>query len=464
MSYAAMASWALALACVVSLALAAAPASGPLTVHPKNPRYFSDGSGKAILLAGAHTWNNLLDMGPGDPPPAFDFDAYLDWMGKLGHNFIRLWAWEVTTWDAREGRVAWFHPKVYRAAPQPWPRTGPGEALDGKPRFDLSRHDPEYFRRLLTRVEAARLRGIYVSIMLFEGWCMQFVPDAFAAHPFHPKNNINGLNGDANGDGKGLEIHELVSKPVLAVQEAYVRKVIDTVGDLDNVLYEISNENHTPSTPWQYHMVRFIKDYEKTKPKQHPVGMTFQYKGGSNQTLFDSPADWVSPNPDGGFRDDPPDMKGKKVVLNDTDHLWGIGGDAAWVWKSVTRGLNPLFMDPYAGLVIGGTFEAKWDPIRRNLGHALRYASRMDLAATTPRGDLASSRYCLADPGRAYLVYAPGGKVTVDLSAESGQFAIEWFDPAAGRAIAQGSVQGGAPHELTAPVKGDAVLYLARAQ
>ena len=27
-----------------------------------------------------------------------------------------------------------------------------------------------------------------------------------------------------------------------ALQEAYVRKVIDTVNDLDNVLYEITNE------------------------------------------------------------------------------------------------------------------------------------------------------------------------------------------------------------------------------
>lgn len=32
-----------------------APASGPLTVHPQNPRYFSDASGRTLLLVGAHT-------------------------------------------------------------------------------------------------------------------------------------------------------------------------------------------------------------------------------------------------------------------------------------------------------------------------------------------------------------------------------------------------------------------------
>ena len=29
--------------------------------------------------------------------------------------------------------------------PQPWPRTGSGEAIDGKPRFDLDRFDDSYF-------------------------------------------------------------------------------------------------------------------------------------------------------------------------------------------------------------------------------------------------------------------------------------------------------------------------------
>ena len=33
---------------------------GPLRVHPTNPRYFSDGSGKAVYLTRSHTWTNLL--------------------------------------------------------------------------------------------------------------------------------------------------------------------------------------------------------------------------------------------------------------------------------------------------------------------------------------------------------------------------------------------------------------------
>ena len=56
------------------------PTKGPLRVHPDNPRYFTDGSGKAIYLTGSHTWNNLKDMGPTDPPAVFDFDSYLNFL------------------------------------------------------------------------------------------------------------------------------------------------------------------------------------------------------------------------------------------------------------------------------------------------------------------------------------------------------------------------------------------------
>src|SRR6266496_3400916 len=102
-------------------ALISAPATGPLRVHPENPRYFTDGSGKAIYLTGAHTWNNLVDMGRNDPPEAFDFEAYLDFLEEHHHNFIRLWAWDSVAWDTRAngGLGKDF---VHMVAPLPWAR------------------------------------------------------------------------------------------------------------------------------------------------------------------------------------------------------------------------------------------------------------------------------------------------------------------------------------------------------
>ena len=122
------------------------PASGPLRVHPRNPRYFSDASGQAILLTGSHMWNNLVDMGPDDPPQAFDFAAYLDFLDRYGHNFIRLWTWDSVTWDTRANRGL-GKAFVHRAAPLPWARVGSEKALDGQPKFDLNQFNPAYFER-----------------------------------------------------------------------------------------------------------------------------------------------------------------------------------------------------------------------------------------------------------------------------------------------------------------------------
>lgn len=446
-----------------SLAAWPQPASGPLRVSPANPHWFIDGSGRAVLLAGSHVWQNLQDNGlliPGatsNPPPAFDYPAYLDRLQKYGHNFFRLWRWETTKWTDN-----YTERQVKYCRPHPWPRTGPGLAADGLPRFDLTRFDDQYFARLRDRVQAAGRRGMYVAVMLFEGWELQF-SDAWLNHPFHAPNNVNGLEADLDGDGRGLEFNALHDSPasvkVLELQHAYVRKVIDTVNDLDNVLYEIANEAHAGSTAWQYAMIRFIKDYESGKPKQHPVGMTFQYRGGSNQTLYDSPADWISPNPGSAqesYRQNPCAGCTTKVVVNDTDHLWGhTGGDNLWVWKSFTRGLNVLFMEE---MLPSPTWQ---DSARQAMGQIRRYAARMNLAAMRPENALSATAFCLAARGSEYLIFQHDkGEFTLDLKDAPGEFAAEWLNINADQVLPAAPVAGGAVRTFTTPFPGPAALYL----
>jgi hypothetical protein len=424
---------------------------GPLRRFPLNPRYFTDRSGRAIYLTGAHTWNNIVDMGPSDPPPAFDFNTHLEFLVRHHHNFTRLWTWESSTWNTEGNQEKQLH----HAQPQPWPRTGPGLARDGKPRWDLSRFDPDYFQRLQTRVAAASRRGLYVSVMLFEGWAMQHSPGAWDGHPFHPANNINQINGDPNQDGRGLEVHTLTVPAITRLQETYVRHTLGLLNPFDNVLYEISNENHPASTDWQYHLIRFIHNHERTLPKQHPVGMTFQYRGGNNQTLFQSPADWISPNPEGGYRDDPPAADGRKVILNDTDHLWGIGGNVEWVWKSFLRGHHPIFMDPYDGAILGSGKDPNWKAVRLNLGHTLRIAQRVQLAQLIPRPDLASTRYCLAgglDGHWAALAYLPNTRqLVLNTSEAEGQLEYQWLDTRDGQLTTGPALKAGHEHTLESP-------------
>jgi hypothetical protein len=444
-----------------------APAQGPLSVHPGNARYFADDRGRVVYLTGSHTWTTLQDAGDGNPPAAFDYDAFLDRLESHHHNFFRLWRWEQARWGS------WNNIPGFRIAPHPYPRTGPGEALDGLPRFDLDRFDQAYFDRLRARVQEAGRRGFYVAVMLFNGWSIEdkgigWGNNPWRGHPFHAENNVNGVDGDPDGDGQGLETHSLDLPAALALQERYVRKVVDTVNDLDNVLYEISNEGGPRSIGWQYHMIRLVKDYEATLLRQHPVGMTglYPWPGGrlesANAALDASPADWISPAGDPHER---PVASGAKVVVADTDHLCGICGDSRWVWTSFTRGENPLFMDVWncaPWWYPSDCHRPQWSGVRQSLGYTRVFTERLDLAAMLPRPDRSSTGHLLADTtGHAYLVYAPdGGHFSVDLTAGAGPFDVEWFDPAQGRAQKAVRVTGGATRTFTAPFEGHAVLYL----
>ncbi|MCC6391206.1 MAG: hypothetical protein IT167_11440 [Bryobacterales bacterium] len=463
--------WSAFLLMAVSV-LGADAARGPLRVHPRNPRYFSDGNGKAVYVTGSHTWASLQDYDSTPNPAPFDYGYYLDFLKEHNHNFIRLWAWEAPREDEAEGWTNYLDP-------MPSLRTGPGKAADGGLKFDLTRFNTAYFDRLRARVVAARDRGIYVSVMLFQGWSVwsyNKARRAFFYHPFHKDNNVNGVDGDPNGSGEGEEAHSLSVPAITRLQEAYVRKVIDTVNDLDNVLFEISNECRNPevSSLWQYHMIRFIKEYERSKPKQHLVGMTDN--GGDNSALFASPADWISPKAlsSGSIRRktdpaviDPPATEGKKIIVYDTDHLGAHNflDDAAfsrlWVWKSFTRGYNPILMELHQTNPMGDSRPGLL-AARKAMGDTLRYAGKMDLAAMTPRNELASSRYCLANPGKEYLVYLPeGGEVSLDLAAAAGELEVEWFNPRTSAVIKGAGVRGGARRSLRAPFGGDAVLHLA---
>jgi len=449
----------------------ATPAKGPLRIHPQNPRYFTDGtkqpdgSLKAVYLTGAHTWNNLVDMGRNDPPERFDFEAYLKFLESHGHNFIRLWAWDSTTLDTHANGTL-GKDFIHKVAPLPWARTGPGKALDGKSKFDLTQFAPEYFQRLRSRVAAAGDHGIYVSVMLFEGWGLYHgnrrrgTDDGWAwrTHPFNPANNINEAKVEG-ADALSGKVHTLRNPEVNRLQAAYIRKIVDTLNDLDNLLYEVINEGGEKE--WNWWVIKTIQEYERTKPKQHPVGNT-GHGAERLPTMLASPAEWISPGRADGFAEEPPAWNEKKVSLLDTDHIWGVGGHAAWVWKSFFRGHNPLFMDPYDGSVLGQ--DRGWETIRAAMGHTRRLAERMNLAAMTPQGELASTKYCLANAGTEYLVYQPKPGEGFSVELKPGTYRYEWFNPTQGKIAGSDRIESpGGAQQFKAPFGSDAVLWLKRA-
>jgi hypothetical protein len=479
---------------LVSTSVQSQSIQGPLKVHPENPRYFSDGTGRAVYLTGSHTWENLQDIyAPREKK--MSYEEYLEMMQKNGHNFMRMWMFE------QPKMASWTADTIF-IDPLPFARTGPGVANDGKPKFDLNKYEPEYFKRLRARVIEAGKKNIYVSVMLFQGWCLDRTKfgtgDPFPFLPYNAANNINGIDAPRTTEDYDDKpsLHSLMISPaLLSVQEAYVKKVIETVNDLDNVLYEIINEGG--GTEWQYHMIRLIKKTESSMPKQHPVGMTHRGdKIQTNKDLFDSPADWISPNAEpvewkigdslikSSFKFNPPQADGKKVVVTDTDHLWGHGGNYKWVWKSFLRGLNPIYMDPWEPLAgneneekttgwifdEGGiTKDARDYPehelIRMNMGYTLNIAKKVHLVKMIPAAHLSTTSYCLADSGNEYLIYFPeSGKARIDLRSAPGAYSVEWFIPLMNKTVkGPRTIKGGTRVTMEPPTSLDAVLYLKKA-
>ena len=466
--------------------------NGTLRVDPKNPRYFTDNSGNAILLVGSHTWANFQDMLYADNKK-FDLDGYISMLKANHHNFIRFWTWEQSRY------APWTKDDVY-FSPMPYARVGKALAQDGKPKFDVTKWNEEYFQRMRDRVIKYKENGIFTSIMLFQGFSLNKTGitdvDPWTCHPFNGKNNVNGINVPyfPMDDDSNPTLHSMKNKEVVKLQEDYVKKVIDVLNDQDNVLYEIINEGGAKD--WQYHMIDFIKAYEKTKPKQHPVGMSHRIDPPStmfNEDLVDSHADWIEPGnsqqpndwqyPHANFLEDyfdnPPANDGKKVKVMDTDHLWGHGGNYKWVWKTVMRGHNVLFMDPWqplggkldedkaAWIFIGGLSRdisdyPDWELVRKNMGYARTMTDTLNLENLVPREDLSNTRYCLTDDSTEFAVYFPeGGRGTIDLRKAIGEFSAQWFFPVLGRSFQlQRLIKGGDYKMFDVPFTGDAVLVL----
>lgn len=438
--------------------------NGVLRRNTTNPRYFTDNSGKSIYLTGSHVWNNLQDFkGSGvswwwlpnilsrEPTHELGFNEYLNFLVAHNHNFIRMWMQEFTQDISTKETIS----------PLPWMRTGPGNANDELPKFDLDRYNQSYFDRLRNYVIAAGNKGIYVSIMLFGGmWGTEHIEN-WAAHSSNIDNNINGINGDPNNDdlGNGTnELYTLYLTNALQKEKAYINKLVDTVNDLDNVLYEVANECRSWNTPWQYEIINYLKNYESTKPKQHPIGMT-GYSEIPDSDLVNSPADWTSPSNYGGdYKSNPPVANGNKVLIIDSDHLWGLGGNPSWVWKSFMRGLNPIWME---NIMMSSGDLPDAVAIRSAMGHTLTYANKTNLNYMIPTANtsICSTGYCLFNQGKQYLIYQPDiGSFIVNIPPNTYQY--EWFRPLTGSIVNSGNITIEGQHTFTAPFNEEAVLYL----
>ena len=135
--------------------------------------------------------------------------------------------------------------------------------------------------------------GIYAGVYFFSGEFLLRFRCPGDGYPFTGGNNVNGID-----DGGGTaSVTMTAPNAITAIQDAYVKKIIDTLNDQPNVLWIVSEEAPAHSKWWNSHLIAVARDYESGKPFQHPIGYAAHrgVNGVSDAAILNSDADWIAP-------------------------------------------------------------------------------------------------------------------------------------------------------------------------
>jgi len=438
-----------------------------LRIDPAHPFYLRQGD-RYLLLVGASD-RQALTFWRSDK--GFDWQRYLDDLAANGFNYVRQ---DATAWT---GLVVIRRYAAQFSQPRwAFEQTGSGAAVDGQPRFDLTRFDEGYFsERLVSFLREAERRGIVVELTLFDDCRSR---RAFADSLYAPANNVNAL-GLALGDDPHADA-ALSNRRLLSIQEAYVARVLETTREFGNVIYEVANE--TGGARWVAHFVEFIH-------RRLPGVLV---SAGEQSSLYDPVAERcdlvVKHRGQGGSYQTDEDVarhreslvqfrRGGKPVLHNEFFLFAnrATDDVNFVrkmfWADFTGGGHANFYDFtwWRGTGCTRSEGSPSQPPPCEILNAVRFLRRfvedgnVPFWTMTPRDDLASGvgahPFVFAQPGTVYVVYLmTGGRFTLNLSADAGTFTARWFNPRDGKFSEPFKVEGGKQREFAAPDKNDWVL------
>jgi len=246
----------------------------PIQLHPDNPHYFLWRGRPTVLITSGEHYGAVLNRD-------FNYKKYLKTLQSYSFNLTRTFS------GAYCEPVGAFKIKNNTLAPAkgqlicPWARSDvPGYANGGN-KFDLTKWDPAYFKRLRNFVAEAGKCGVVVELVLF---CPFYKDDMWKLSPMNAANNVNGI-----GKMKRTEVYTLKHPGLLAVQKAMVRRIVKQLKDFDNVYYEICNEPYFGgvTVKWQNHIVETIVK----------AGANFKVKHLIAQNIANKSRKVVNPNP-----------------------------------------------------------------------------------------------------------------------------------------------------------------------
>lgn len=447
-------------------------ADGTLSVLLSNRRYLTVDGVTPFFLVGSDHWQGLVDYSASAAPTTpTNYTAQFAIEAARGSNWIRMFTWDYSRLNGILNTQDFFAPLAYR-------RTGPGNAVDGGLKFDLTLYDTDYFARMRAIIQLAATYGMHVVVMLFEGLDAQSASTwKVDGHPYASTNNINSITGESAGTM--LQCYTRNVAAINTKQDAYVTKVLDTTYDLPNVIYEIANEADTNATcdAWQSYWCDFIRSNEQSRPAtyRHLILRSASNYVTSDETIVTTDGgDLTAPHfPWSGYGTFAAPLLTIEVSaanpprLYDGDHT--IAGSYITpdpFWKAVTSGhAGVTYMDDPYGSIGSPPSGYPSATIRANLSYIKTLANRLHLATCVPSTALASTAYCLANAGSEYLVYQPGSAAfTVDLSAAAAvgrRFNAEWLNTNTGaKAFGPAVIGGSAAQSFTSPFVGVSGLVL----
>jgi hypothetical protein len=470
---------------VLVLASSCFAAERPLTLHPENPHYFLfRGKPEIIITSGEH-YGAVLNLD-------FDYGKYLRTLARDGLNGTRTWAGPYCETPTS------FHIASNSLAPLPgrfvcpWARSDQPGYANGGNKFDLTRWDAAYFKRLKDFLTQAGKHSIIVELNLF---CPFYEESMWVLSPMNAANNVNGIGAVARTNVYTLDKHG----GLLQLQDELVRKIVRELNSFDNLYYEICNEPYFGGVTleWQRHIADVIVDTEKELPFRHLI----------SQNIANKSARVDNPHPAISIFNfhyaSPPAAVAANYALDKVigDNETGFRGtnEAPYrmeAWDFIVAG-GGLFNNLDFSFTVGhedGTFVLPSSQpgggsaiLRRQLRYLRDFINRFDFLHLQPDKELVqgtlpfkATARALAKAGQDYVVYVrtpaekeDGGgcrhqtftnqQLTLTLTLPAGQFSAEWFDTSRGSASSRERfTHDGGTRKLSAPAFEDDIALALR--
>ncbi len=237
--------------------LAAEP---PIALHPENPHYFLWHGEPTLLITSGEHYGAVLNLD-------FDYVRYFDELQRNKLNHTRTFSGVYRETSAAFGITENTLAPLAERYVCPWARSDVPGYAEGGNKFDVSKWDQAYFDRLRDFLAQAQKRGIVVEMNLF---CPMYEDAMWNACPLNPVNNVNGLPACPRE-----EVFTLKHPPLLEVQLAVTRKIVQELREFDNLYYEICNEPYFGGVTmeWQHRIVDEIVAVEKDFEHRHLISL-----------------------------------------------------------------------------------------------------------------------------------------------------------------------------------------------